>query len=106
MFMLESASYPFGFDSSEWCGFFNWTMTYRRDSDFPLPYGKILPKRPLPTSDEDKLKELIFRFGQENAQFVPREKETKAAWFVSNCETQSHREKFVKKLQQYIQVGK
>ena len=25
-------------------GVFNWTMTYRRDSDIPMPYGEILPK--------------------------------------------------------------
>ena len=25
-------------------GFFNWTMTYRRDSDFHVPYGIIIPK--------------------------------------------------------------
>ena len=24
--------------------FFNWTMTYRRDSDFHVPYGIIIPK--------------------------------------------------------------
>lgn len=23
-------------------GFFNWTMTYRRDSDIPYPYGAFL----------------------------------------------------------------
>ena len=57
-----------------------------------------------PTEDESELRELIWRFGQENAKFVGKEKQTKAAWFVSNCDTQSHREKFVKKLQQHFQV--
>ena len=27
--------------SSEWNGFFNWTMTFRTDSDFYTPYGSI-----------------------------------------------------------------
>ena len=25
-------------------GVFNWTMTYRRDSDVLFPYGRIIPK--------------------------------------------------------------
>ena len=24
--------------------FFNWTMTYRADSDIPTPYGRVVPK--------------------------------------------------------------
>ena len=27
---------------------FNWTMTYRRDSDFPIPYAWIEQTLPLP----------------------------------------------------------
>ena len=37
----------FSFDSPPYKklkGFFNWTMTYRRDSDFYTPYGWIIPK--------------------------------------------------------------
>jgi hypothetical protein len=33
-------------------GVFNWTMTYRRDSDFYLPYGRFRQIKPHPT---DKL---------------------------------------------------
>ena len=54
MFLEESPqmdSYPamefFSFDSPPYKklkGFFNWTMTYRRDSDFYVPYGWIIPK--------------------------------------------------------------
>ena len=55
MFLEESPqmdSYPamefFSFDSPPYKklkGFFNWTMTYRRDSDFYTPYGWIIPKK-------------------------------------------------------------
>ena len=54
MFLEESPqmdSYPamefFSYDSPPYKKlntFFNWTMTYRRDSDFYTPYGRIIPK--------------------------------------------------------------
>ena len=54
MFLEESPqmdSYPamdfFSYDSPPYKklnGFFNWTITYRRDSDFYVPYGWIIPK--------------------------------------------------------------
>ena len=50
---------------SEWDNFFNWTMTYRMDSDIPMPYGKIVPKENL-TDDEIQME--IRDFGRENAE--------------------------------------
>ena len=54
MFLEESPnmdSYPamefFSYDSPPFkklSGFFNWTMTYRRESDFYVPYGWVTPK--------------------------------------------------------------
>jgi hypothetical protein len=38
---MESAQYIY-MDISSMDGFFNWTMTYRRDSDFYRPYGRIV----------------------------------------------------------------
>ena len=35
--------------------FINWTMTYRRDSDIPNPYGRIVHNKKV----ENKLKQLI-----------------------------------------------
>jgi hypothetical protein len=30
-------------EHSHFNNFFNWTITYRWDSDFPLPYARIYP---------------------------------------------------------------
>jgi hypothetical protein len=38
---MESAQYIY-MDIHSMDGFFNWTMTYRRDSDFFRPYGRIV----------------------------------------------------------------
>ena len=40
-FIMESAQYLY-MDIHAMDGFFNWTMTYRRDSDFFRPYGRIV----------------------------------------------------------------
>ena len=87
-------------------------MTYRLDSDIPIPYGKIVPKEIL-SSEEIELK--IQEFGQENAEKYmvndtssQKERMSKcqhlsqvnltrprAAWFVSNCHTPGRREEVV-----------
>ncbi|KAK7113411.1 alpha-(1,3)-fucosyltransferase C-like [Littorina saxatilis] len=74
-----------------WENVFNWTMTYRRDSDIFVPYGKLslrteaaLPAR--------------------NFTQLALNKTKPVAWFVSNCVTQSAREAYVKELSKYIQV--
>lgn len=77
-------------------------MTYRYDSTFFHPYGRLYNTKPHPT-DEKKLRGAIEAFGKNNAHLA-KGKSKKVAWFVSNCYSQSGREKYVKKLQQYIQV--
>lgn len=36
-------------------GLFNWTMTYRRDSDVYIPYGRLLPRKKEKTAIADAL---------------------------------------------------
>ena len=81
-------------------------MTYRLDSDFKMPYGQILPTRPVPNEENpEEFERMLVDFGRDNAAFVKKPEETKVAWFVSNCETMSQREKFVSALQKYIEVS-
>ena len=47
-FFFSFCNKLFLFSSSEWSGFFNWTMTFRTDSDFYTPYGKIEATAKLP----------------------------------------------------------
>ena len=58
-----STLYFFAYFSSDWNGFFNWTMTYRQDSDFYTPYGKV---HPISSSLPSNLDEHIQQFGDEN----------------------------------------
>jgi hypothetical protein len=48
--LLSFFNQIFIFHSKHWNGFFNWTMTYRKDSDFPHPYGHVVKIRNHPTN--------------------------------------------------------
>lgn len=81
-------------------------MTYRRDSDIPFPYGEIAinPKNPLPYPEgSPELDSWIQTFGASHSHLA-RGRTKKVAWFVSNCDSQSNREKFVTALATHIQV--
>nr|XP_053645981.1 alpha-(1,3)-fucosyltransferase C-like isoform X1 [Cherax quadricarinatus] len=68
---------------------FNWTMTYRLDSDLPKTYGHVYRRRkPLEPSNRN--------YAEGKTKF--------AAWFVSHCDTTSGRKKLVKTLRKWIKV--
>ena len=83
-YIMESAQYLYT-DISKMNNFFNWTMTYRRDSDFYRPYGRIVKIKSHPEGAE--LEEYIKKFGREN-KYLAKDKKKQAAWFVSHCATQ------------------
>ncbi len=83
-------------------GFYNWTISYRRDSDFQVSYGQVVKKHDHPTGNE--LKSYIREFGQKNRHLAANRTGFKAAWFVSNCHSRSRREKVVEVLQRHMEV--
>ncbi|XP_041362354.1 alpha-(1,3)-fucosyltransferase C-like isoform X2 [Gigantopelta aegis] len=78
--------YSVKFPSRYWGKVFNWTLTYRADSDFVFPYGALYEKRNPVKRDWMK---------------IAKEKSKSVAWFVGNCKTSSRREDYVRKLQSY-----
>ncbi|CAL1527929.1 unnamed protein product [Lymnaea stagnalis] len=82
----------FLYDShSVWNHAFNLTATYRTDSDIFIPYSR-LRFQPKPVKERPN-------YGE-----IAKMKNKTAAWFVSNCKTQSRREDYVKEMQKYIDV--
>ncbi|ODM96982.1 Alpha-(1,3)-fucosyltransferase C [Orchesella cincta] len=70
-------------------GVFNWTMTYRRDSDVFHPYAKIVPKHELNESSTRETVELnVFLAGKTKL----------VVGVISNCFTNSKRENVIKQL--------
>ena len=96
---------------SEFAGVFNWTMTYRRDSDIPLLYGRIVPEEFTFFSPEDVQRHIerarqSFR-SVRSSPSIPKDNKDQAivAWMVSDdCDTTSQRELYVKELRNYIEV--
>lgn len=69
--------------------FFNWTMTYRPDSDIRFGYGDF--------------KKQITNYEMPSKEFL-RNKTRAVAWFVSNCKNNSRRGDIARKLSKYIDV--
>ena len=73
-------------DWSPWNDFFNLTMTYRRDSDVFMPYGRIVEQ---PQSGDNN-----YQRHKNKTELI--------SWLVSNCNTRSKREVLVEELRKYL----
>ena len=116
MFLMESPKND-GFKYEKLKNFFNWTMTFRLDSDFPNPYGWVEPMEHsyiAPPSQKNfpdlafdiykaKQEETTLKF-IENLQTETSTKGKLVAWMVSNCGTHSQREHYVQELRKHIPV--
>lgn len=81
--------------------YFNWTMTYRRDSDIILRdyYGSVVPKM-AETQRSPWMEE-------SNVIAIPdliKGKTKMVAWFVSHCSTPIRREEYARQLGLYVSV--
>jgi alpha-1,3-fucosyltransferase len=95
--------------------FFNWTMTYRRDSDIydPLPYGSIrsridsfhpsLVVMPSPLNLE-MTSAFQAPLIQNKSISLLKNKKKMVAWFVSHCHTNGLREIYFRKLSKYVEI--
>jgi len=83
--------------------FFNWTWTYRTDSDIVESYGPISKKigDPKPPST----RRIQLQHSNKENRILDMSKKTKLAfWLNSHCKTDSKREDYVKSLQKYIHI--
>lgn len=80
------------FHPENYSDFFNWTMSYRSDSDIQLPYGRIYAKQHILNTPDNN----FYRRNLNKTKLV--------AWMVSHCKTPSKREGYVRELQKHIQV--
>lgn len=68
---------------------FDWTMTYRQDSEGFIPYGVI------------KRRNKVL---EKNYKSIFQNKTKEAVWVVSHCNTISKREKYIQEMAKYIGV--
>ena len=109
MFLMESPKNDW-FPYEKFSNFFNWTITYRSESDFSNPCGWVEPIYPLlDTTIDINHNPMDTIEGDENTMpFLENlkqknsKKEKNVVWMVSNCDTDSQREDYVKELQKHI----
>ncbi|KAJ8720916.1 hypothetical protein PYW08_006381 [Mythimna loreyi] len=100
-FNMESAdNYPVC--DARFDGFFNWTATYRLNSDIPFTYLLIRDKKGRIVGPKRKMrwKRDIMRTNKDDFddRLRVQNKTKAAAWFVSNCKTKSGRRGFAQAL--------
>ena len=89
-YLKESPHYTYE-NSYKYRKSFNITMTYRRDSDIPVPMGGFMPT----TNMTDKNYTLKYPLSNKQGDVV---------WLVSHCVTASKRERYVQSLAKHINV--
>jgi hypothetical protein len=99
--ILESAEWREYLNTTTLGKFFNWTLTYRWDSDMVMPYGYVRPTGNVPLHpSENQLEQLM---SDQKVNYAAG-KTKMASWMVSSCFSHSSRHEMVKILQKYIQV--
>ena len=69
---------------------FNWTMTFRQDSDIFYPYGRIVDRVGTPPTKDYSA--------------IYKKKKKPIVWFVSHCRTKIGREEYAEELRKYIDI--
>ena len=75
---------------SHYNGFFNWSMTYRMDSDVPVPYGRTLP--------------LLANNEHKDTLFQLRRKTKGIALLGSHCFGHNRRYVYIRELKKHISI--
>ena len=109
-FMMESPQWSKNMNyARHWS--FNWTMTYRLDSDLPVMHAKVTRvgqsmRNESPNMDNSvkRSRDRIRTRNSRDLSLVLQKKEKLVAWAVSRCHTPSKREKYVSELQKHIPV--
>ncbi|XP_050682854.1 alpha-(1,3)-fucosyltransferase C-like isoform X1 [Leptidea sinapis] len=103
-FNMESAdNYPVCYEHFE--NFFNWTSTYKLDSDIPYPYIHIKNINGEVIGPKAEMKWVESSGPIDNDVYRLIENKTKAvAWFVSNCKSRNHRIKLAKNLNRSLSI--
>ena len=82
---------------------FNWTMSYRLNSDIQLLYGRIFPEPTAPKTEENMYK-LIEKTHQPSARNYAANKIHLVVWMATHCDTPSLRETYVRQLKKFVPV--
>lgn len=102
-FNLESAdNYPLCQNMFD--GFFNWTATYRLDSDIPYPYLVVKDKNGNAVGPKYDMKWINDDTNVDNDLMKKLQSKNKAAaWFVSSCSDRNGRAEYARNLEKALE---
>ncbi|RXG58178.1 hypothetical protein Avbf_13505, partial [Armadillidium vulgare] len=83
--------------AGKYSNIFNWTMTYRSDSDVTFRYGYVYPRKDLPLKNF-----YLMERNYTDVETLLKGKKKLAVWLVSHCLTIGGRELFVEEIKKYI----
>ena len=107
-FNLEAPYWSTIHGISTFNNYFNLTMSYRLDADIHSSYGRFVPLQNI--TEDESVDDLIAKFASKNSHLANKpkleegENATVVVQFVSNCGSQSGREKVVQSLSQFMNV--
>ena len=109
MFSIEPFShcaYLTPWEETVLADFFNATISFRRDSDIPVPYGWVEPRRGAAGPDSEAVLQAAWPRTPEQAELTARlhQKTGHSVWLASHCWTDSGREEYVKELSRWHNV--
>lgn len=103
VFLTQESPMTMLIDITSMNDFFNWTMSYRLNSDVRLLYGRIEPGPTAPKTPEETAK-LIERTRLPSSKNYAANKTRPVVWMASHCDTYSFRESYVRLLGKFIPV--
>ena len=102
VFLQQESPLTSPLDLQFYQNYFNWTMSYKHNSDILLLYGRVKPKNSAP-QNQYEVNKLISKSGRRKKNYAASKTKT-VAWMVSHCDTFSKRENYVKQMQKYINI--
>jgi alpha-1,3-fucosyltransferase len=108
----ESPEHDYFRNTSDWCpkSFFNWTLTYRFDSNIHYKFGSVVDKdtfhfvAPSKTVKWMEHNPAIHKFINPWVFHIAKSKGKGAAWIVSHCNSSSMRDRLVEELGKDFEV--
>ena len=102
VFLTQESTRTTPLDLPRYNNLFNWTMTYKHNSDILLLYGRVKAKPSAPTDPSD-IRKMIHQTRYSRRNYL-KNKRKSVAWMVSHCNSYSERESYVEELSKYIDV--
>ena len=102
VFLQQESPRTSPLDLGIYLNYFNWTMTYKYNSDILLLYGKVKRKPSAPETGNE-VKRFISETRYLNKNYATNKRKV-LVWMASHCNTDGLRETYVEELRKYIDL--